>query len=123
MCDSQSLKSECQCKVERVPNFAQPRLLLELAKQPAHGYELIERLSMEGETGPDPGNFYRLLRSMEEDGLVCSNWDTQSTGPARRVYELTDQGQEFLHAWAVTIHHTHQSLDRFLSDYKTLFPK
>jgi len=123
MCDPHSEKDECQCKIERVPNFAQPRLLLELAKQPSHGYELIEHLSMEGETGPDPGNFYRLLRSMEEDALVCSTWDTQSTGPARRVYELTDQGQEFLHAWAVTIHHIHQSLNRFLSDYKTLFPK
>jgi len=124
MCDDQHFgKGECRCKVDRVPNFAQPRLLLELAKQPAHGYELIERLSQEREAGPDPGNFYRLLRSMEEEGLVCSTWDTHNTGPARRVYELTGQGQEFLHAWAVTIHHTHQSLDRFLSDYKILFPK
>ena len=124
MCDNHnSGESECHCKVERVPNFAQPRLLLELAKQPAHGYELIERLSQEGAASPDPGNFYRLLRSLEEDGLVCSNWDTNNAGPARRVYELTDQGQEFLHTWAVTIRHTHQSLDRFLSEYETLFPK
>ena len=124
MCDNQhSGEGECHCKVERVPNFAQPRLLLELAKKPAHGYELIERLGQEGTASPDPGNFYRMLRSLEEEGLVCSTWDTHNTGPARRVYELTDQGQEFLHAWAVTIHHTHQSLDRFLSEYETLFPK
>ena len=124
MCENdQSGSGECQCKVERVPNFALPRLLLELAKKTSHGYELIERLSQEGGATPDPGNFYRMLRSLEEDGLVCSIWDTQNSGPARRVYELTDQGMEFLHAWAATIHQTHQSLSRFLSDYETLFPK
>jgi len=124
MCEKdKSGSGECQCKVERVPNFALPRLLLELAKKTSHGYELIERLSQEGSTTPDPGNFYRMLRSLEEDGLVCSTWDTQNSGPARRVYELTAQGMEFLHAWAATIHQTHQSLSRFLSDYETLFPK
>jgi poly-beta-hydroxybutyrate-responsive repressor len=118
-----SASGECHCKVERVPNFAQPRLLLELAKKTSHGYELIERLGQEGDPAPDPGNFYRMLRSLEEDGLVCSTWDTQNSGPARRVYELTEPGMEFLHAWAATIHHTKQSLDRFLSDYENLFPK
>ena len=123
MCDHHSENNECHCKVERVPNFVQPRLLLELAKKPAHGYELIEHLGQGDSLSPDPGNFYRMLRSLEEEGLVCSTWDTQNTGPARRVYELTDQGMEFLHAWAVTIHQTRQSLDRFTSDYETLFPK
>jgi poly-beta-hydroxybutyrate-responsive repressor len=124
MCENgKSGTSECHCKVERVPNFALPRLLLELAKKTSHGYELIERLGQEGNATPDPGNFYRMLRSLEEDGLVCSKWDTQNNGPARRVYELTEQGIEFLHAWAATIHQTHQSLDQFLSDYETLFPK
>ena len=124
MCeDDKSGSGECQCKVERVPNFAQPRLLLQLAKKTSHGYELIEHLSQEGDAAPDPGNFYRMLRSLEEDGFVCSTWDTQNSGAARRVYELTDQGKEFLHAWAATISQTYQSLGRFLSEYETLFPK
>ena len=124
MCkNKRSGSGECHCKVERVPNFALPRLLLELAKKTSHGYELIERLGQEGNPTPDPGNFYRMFRSLEEEGLVCSTWDTQNSGPARRVYELTDQGREFLHAWAVTINQTYQSLGRFLSDYETLFPK
>jgi poly-beta-hydroxybutyrate-responsive repressor len=124
MCDhEQSGAGECQCKIERVPNFIQPRLLLELAKKPAHGYELIEHLGQEGNGTPDPGNFYRMLRSLEDDALVCSTWDTQNNGPARRVYELTDQGLEFLHAWAVTIRQIQQSLEKFLSDYRTLYPQ
>ncbi len=124
MCsDDHSGHKECHCKIERIPNFTQPRLLLELAKRPAHGYELIERLEQEGVVNPDPGNFYRMLRSLEEEGLVCSNWDTQNTGPARRVYELTDQGQEFLHTWAVIIRQTYKSLNQFLTDYEILFVK
>ena len=122
MCDhNKSREGECRCKLERVPNFVQPRLLLKLAQKPSHGYELIEHLSQEGDTPPDPGNFYRVLRSLEEEELVCSTWDTQNTGPARRVYELTDQGYEFLHTWVVAIQQTQKSLDRFLSEYKTLF--
>ena len=124
MCEKEiSGSGDCHCKVERVPNFSQPRLLLELAKKTSHGYELIEHLGQEGNVAPDPGNFYRMLRSLEEDGLVCSTWDTQNNGPARRVYELTEQGKEFLHAWAATINQTHLSLSRFLSEYETLFPK
>ncbi len=123
MCDDHPTQGGCHCKVERVPNFAQPRLLLELAKKPAHGYELIERLGQADSLSPDPGNFYRMMRSLEEEGLVCSTWDTQNSGPARRIYELTEQGYEFLHTWAATIRQTHQSLARFLSDYETLFPR
>jgi poly-beta-hydroxybutyrate-responsive repressor len=124
MCDNENSKEKgCCCKVERVPNFIQPRLLLELAKKPAHGYELLEHLNEGKGTAPDPGNLYRMLRMLEEEGLVSSNWDTQNTGPARRVYELTNQGLDFLHAWAVTINQTQQSLGQFSSDYLTLFPK
>jgi len=96
-------------------------MLLKLAKKPAHGYELIELLGQESGSPPDPGNFYRLLRSMEEEELVRSNWETQNAGPARRVYELTDLGVDFLHTWAATIQQTQKSLGRFISEYKTIF--
>ncbi|OGO61975.1 MAG: hypothetical protein A2029_02390 [Chloroflexi bacterium RBG_19FT_COMBO_47_9] len=123
MCNQHSKEDGCRCRVERIPNFIQPRMLLKLAKKPAHGYELIELLGQESGSPPDPGNFYRLLRSMEEEELVRSNWETQNAGPARRVYELTDLGVDFLHTWAAVIQQTQKSLDRFLSEYKTLFPE
>jgi poly-beta-hydroxybutyrate-responsive repressor len=102
--------------------LVQPRLLLQLARKPAHGYELMDALD-EGAGGqaPDPGTLYRTLRALEEDGLVCSTWDTEGAGPARRVYELTEQGIEFLHAWAVSIRGTRAQLDRFLTGYAEQF--
>ena len=102
--------------------FVQPRLLLQLVKKPAHGYELMEALSAAADDPvPDPGTLYRTLRALEEDGLVRSAWETGESGPARRVYELTDQGVEFLHAWAVSIRGTRAQLDRFLAGYEEQF--
>ncbi len=90
--------------------------------KPAHGYELMDALD-EGVDGqaPDPGTLYRTLRALEEDGLVRSTWDTGGAGPACRVYELTEQGIEFLHAWAVSIRATRAQLDRFLAGYAEQF--
>ena len=51
----------------RVERFAEPALLLLLAEQPAHGYELLERLpALTGGDSVEMGNLYRLLRALEE---------------------------------------------------------
>jgi PadR family transcriptional regulator, regulatory protein PadR len=99
----------------------QPRLLMQLAKQPTHGYDLMGILGADADSSPDPGNLYRVLRSIEEEGLVQSNWDTEGVGPARRVYEITDLGLEYLHAWSIIIRKTRQQLDNFLTDYESHF--
>jgi poly-beta-hydroxybutyrate-responsive repressor len=90
-----------------------------MARRPAHGYELMEHLAGEkGAPGVDPGRLYRTLRQFERDGLVRSSWDTKGSGAARRVYEITDEGREYLHAWAVNIQRTRERLDRFLAEYE-----
>mgnify|MGYP005855998165 CR=1 FL=1 len=106
----------------RVRRFLQPWLLLLLLQKPSHGYELMERLALEPDTpGGDPGLLYPMLRRMEQEGLVHSSWDTEGKGPARRLYEVTPEGVEYLHAWAVTIRQTRERLDRFLAEYATHF--
>jgi PadR family transcriptional regulator len=105
----------------RVRSFIQPRLLLLLAERPAHGYELMERLGHEEDAGADPGLLYRTLRQFEEEGLVRSSWDTEGRGAARRVYEITGEGIDYLHAWAVNIRRTRERLERFLDDYEARF--
>lgn len=106
----------------RVRGFMQPWLLLLLAQKPAHGYELMEQLTRDDETpGADPGLLYRTLRQFEQEGLVRSAWDTEGSGPARRVYEITDEGVEYLRAWAVNIRRTRERLDRFLAEYQAHF--
>ena len=58
------------------------------ARRPAHGYELLEDLRASSAPGCcDPGMVYRTLRRFEHHGLVRSTWNTESGGPARRVYQ------------------------------------
>jgi PadR family transcriptional regulator PadR len=104
-----------------VRSFVQPQLLFLLARKPAHGYELMEQLD-EGEGAAiDPAQLYRTLNRFQADGLVSSSWNTEAPGPARRVYEITAEGLEYLHAWAVDIRRTRQRLDRFLQEYEVYF--
>lgn len=123
MCEGSREATEgCRCQGGRMRGFVQPRLLLQLARRPAHGYELMEALgAAAGEPTPDPGTLYRTLRLFEEDGLVRSEWETGDSGPARRVYELTEQGIEYLHAWAASIRDTRIQLGRFLTEYENQF--
>lgn len=52
---------------------------------------------MEGQA--PPGMIYRHLRQLEEDGLVHSEWETEGTGPAKRMYRLTPEGEKVLEIW------------------------
>lgn len=76
--------------------FLRPAVLILLTEQPSHGYEMLDQLRQMGLTGLDTGGLYRSLRSMEEDGLVCSQWETSPSGPPRRSYELTVEGEAAL---------------------------
>ena len=117
------VEGRCRRHGGHVRSFIRPRLLLLLAQKPAHGYELMDRVGQDDDPGADPGLLYRTLRQFEEDGLVRSSWDTEGHGAARRVYEITDEGIDYLHAWAVTIRHTRERLERFLADYETHFQR
>lgn len=103
----------------RIERFIEPALLLLLREQPSHGYELMDRLSAfyAGDT-PDAGTVYRNLRRLEEEQAVTSSWETGGPGPARRLYQLTAEGQELLDAWAVGIKRNKEDLERFLSRYE-----
>jgi PadR family transcriptional regulator PadR len=103
----------------RIERFVEPALLLLLAERPAHGYELVEPVAelIPGER-VDMGNLYRVLRALEEDGLVRSEWDAAEPGPAKRRYELTPQGRELLRAWVKALRHTQQAVSKFLERYE-----
>ena len=110
------------CPSGGVRGFLQPRILLLLQQKQAHGYELMERLAETADMpGADPGLLYRTLRQMEADGLLRSVWDTEGQGPARRLYEVTPEGIDALHAWAARIRQVRQRLGEFLTQYNASF--
>jgi poly-beta-hydroxybutyrate-responsive repressor len=103
----------------RVERFGEPALLLLLREAPAHGYELLERLpELLPDERIDMGNLYRVLRALEEDGIVRSEWDAEAPGPAKRIYELTDEGRELLDGWTDALRTAQHTLSAFLARYE-----
>ena len=104
----------------RVERFVEPSLLLLLRERPMHGYELIERLPeiAGSETRVDVGNLYRVLRALEEEGIVASEWSAELPGPAKRTYELTDSGRGLLDRWAEALRDAQGVLSGFLERYE-----
>jgi PadR family transcriptional regulator, regulatory protein PadR len=101
-------------------SYLRPCLLLLLAEAPAHGYDLLEQVGRLGLERADPGGLYRCLRAMEEEGLVRSWWEHSPSGPARRTYDLTDEGLDWLHAWAGSLREVHRTLGRYLRRYEAV---
>jgi PadR family transcriptional regulator PadR len=99
-------------------NFIRPCLLLLLREQPAHGYDLLERLRPFGFARDDPGRLYRALRALEDEGLVHSAWEKSQAGPDRRIYELTRAGSEALHEEAKALALVSETLEAFLGRYE-----
>jgi len=102
----------------RVERFVEPSLLLLLRERPLHGYELLERIPELGEGRVDIGNLYRLLRRLEDEGLVRSEWSADLPGPAKRTYELTAEGRDLLDRWAEALREAQQTIGKFLRRYK-----
>lgn len=101
-------------------NFLRPCLLLLIAEAPSYGYDLLVRLEELGFRHVDPGMLYRSLRAMEQEGLVRSSWQTSELGPPRRTYQVSDEGEDWLHAWAGSLRETRRIISRFLDRYETV---
>jgi len=99
----------------RVERFAEPALLSLIADGATHGYELLDRLPplLRGER-VDVGNVYRILRGLEEDGLVVSEWRGDLPGPAKRTYELTAEGRAALESWRASLESLRDEITEFL---------
>lgn len=98
-------------------NWLVPILLLMLREWSSYGYELMEKVATFGLAAMNPGTFYRTLRQMEKDGMVRSSWDTSETGPARRMYSITEAGEAYLKYWADSLNQYQRLMDTFFRLY------
>jgi PadR family transcriptional regulator AphA len=79
----------------------QPALLGLLLSEPKHGYELFQEFSRElgGVWRIGQSQLYAQLKQLEESGLVSVRVEEQPNRPARKVYQLTPQGQAAFEEW------------------------
>ncbi len=102
---------------QQLSRMIEPSVLYLLATGAAgHGYQLAEQANQLGlaETIVEPAAVYRCLRGLEADGCVVSAWDTAGSGPARRVYQLTEAGRQRLAGWVAVINQRAQRLANFV---------
>ena len=63
-----------------------------ILKRPNYGYALLEALEQRG-FGVDANTLYPLLRRLEKQGLLTSEWNTEESRP-RKFYRTSDDGTE-----------------------------
>ena len=98
-------------------DFLTPWLLLLLHNWNMHGYQLMQMMTISGLAAFDPATVYRALRRLEEEGLIISCWETGDTGPAKRVYSITEAGEKFLQTWTSALKQYQGVLNRFFELY------
>jgi DNA-binding PadR family transcriptional regulator len=97
-----------------------------LYEKPSHGYLLIRELEEKscGCHKLETGSMYTLLRRMEHRGLVESEWKrSESTGPERRIYRVTDIGREALRNGLESIAKRKAMMDDLAEFYRKHFPE
>lgn len=66
--------------------------VLSQLKEPQYGYTLVKRLEEKG-TDIDTNTLYPLLRRLEKQELLISEWETDGSKP-RKYYRRTELGNE-----------------------------
>lgn len=76
-------------------------LLLGLLRSgvPRHGYALMKAYRDRVGLRVNVGSFYRELRSLAEEGLICAVADDGAEDPRRAPYVITASGVERFDAW------------------------
>ncbi|WP_114424109.1 PadR family transcriptional regulator [Nocardioides houyundeii] len=63
-------------------------------RTPGYGYGLLESLATHG-LHVDANTLYPLLRRLEDQGLLTSEWNTEDARP-RKVYRTSAEGERIL---------------------------
>jgi DNA-binding PadR family transcriptional regulator len=84
-------------KADALKGHLDALLLAVVAKEPAHGYAILERLRERSGGAFDlaEGTIYPALHRLEGSGLLKSSWAPGATR-RRRVYEVTAKGRRAL---------------------------
>ena len=65
-------------------------LVLSQLRQPSYGYSLVKKLN-DHQIPMDANTLYPLMRRLEGQGLLKSQWDTGESKP-RKYYVITEDG-------------------------------
>lgn len=114
--DMHTSDANFSCKGLYLDKLIQPCVLIELSKEPCHGFSLMQKLKTLGyiEDSLDPAGFYRTLKRMEKDGYLSSSAETDGQR-AKRIYSITDLGKRALVNWEDSLRKYENHISRIVS--------
>ena len=111
-------KVRCSCNGYNLDKLIQPRILVLLSKhhKQLHGYRIIELLNDKSFFNEpiDSTGIYRTLNLMETKKLLSSEWEINAAGPAKKVYQITEDGESCLINWIGTLEKYQESITQIL---------
>lgn len=79
---------------------------------PEYGYSLVQKLERKN-SYIEAGTLYPLLRRLEKQQLLISNWDTTESRP-RKFYVLSEQGEQVYHRLKIEWNSISKQLEELL---------
>ena len=122
-CPHHPVDFPCTCAMGHLYRFIEPVLLLMIRERgQAYGYDLSGDLGGYAFTDAEieRAALYRTLNILEKNGYVKSQWDTNGSGPARKLYALTRDGEHHLQQWAEVLHKVSKSMSHFVRKVESL---
>lgn len=89
-------------------------LVLSQLKEPMYGYNLVKKLQ-ENDIPIEANTLYPLMRRLETQGLLKSEWETSEAKP-RKYYSITEDGKIVLEKVIVNWRTFSANIDRLLED-------
>ena len=108
---------QCACSGKTLARLLRPTVLALVAREKTHGYDIVRQLhelEMFVEIPPDTSGVYKVLKSMDDEGLISSAWVLGDGGPAKRRYALTKDGKACLKRWVETLQNYRAQIDGLL---------
>jgi PadR family transcriptional regulator PadR len=81
-----------------------------------YGFELARELGARGQIIASEGTLYPLLARLRRNGLVETSWQESNSGPPRRYYHLTSDGELALASFKKQWRIFRDAVDEILSE-------
>jgi len=112
----------CQGARHHMERFMEICLLFLLSKEDSHGYTLAEKLPSFGFAKEELNiaSLYRTLRKMEKDTYVTSKWLEGNQGPKKRLYQITETGENILEQWIQILKNRKKRIEKLINSYDSI---
>lgn len=94
-----------------------PFLLLALRERDWCGYELVRQMADLDFGAVPPGDVYRALQRMEDEGRVASEHHGLDGEMSRRRFSITQSGEDYLESWVDSLARYQEEIDLFFRAY------